>query len=272
MQEAKRRFIDLVHRGEANEAAVFFLAQIAERSGDAETALTEYRQLSDTDWALRASVRAAGILLAGGKRGEALELLDGYESEHPESDFELTLARAHLLGEHHDADGGVSVLTTALQRYPQHPTLEYERAVMLERAGRDHQAVEALEQLLATRPEDPNLLNALGYTLADHGQTLSRAETLIRQALRSTPDNPAVLDSLAWVRVRRGDPAGATPILERAYTISRDPEIAAHYGEALWLAGNHARARRVWAEALARDPDSDELKATLKRLLPPGHP
>jgi cytochrome c-type biogenesis protein CcmH/NrfG len=98
---------------------------------------------------------------------------------------------------------------------------------------------------------------------------LPRAEGFIRRALVAMPDNPAILDSLGWVRVRRGDARGAVPSLERAYTIERDPEIAAHWGEALWLSGARAQARQVWAAALARHPDSEALKATLHRLLPP---
>jgi predicted Zn-dependent protease len=83
------------------------------------------------------------------------------------------------------------------------------------------------------------------------------------------PDNPAVLDSLGWVRFKRGDSKGGLEYLERSYTLAHDPEIAAHWGEALWKSGQQQEARRVFAGALARDPDSDELKATLTRLIPP---
>jgi len=169
-------------------------------------------------------------------------------------------------------NGGFTLLTAALERYPHHPTLEYERATLLERAGRVHESVQSFEQLLAERPADPTLQNALGYTLADHGLQLSRAEGLIRKALLATPDSPAVLDSLGWVRLRRGDARSAVPTLERAYLIGHDAEIAAHWGEALWSSGAQAQARKVWAAALAREPDSDALKATLHRLLPLEHP
>ncbi|MDE2261603.1 MAG: hypothetical protein KGL45_03690, partial [Gammaproteobacteria bacterium] len=112
------------------------------------------------------------------------------------------------------------------------------------------------------------LLNALGYTLADHDMELPRAEALIRRALGQMPDNPAVLDSLGWVRLRRGDAAGALPPLERAYDISHDAQIAAHWGQALWAAGRQEAARKVWAEALARNPDSKSLRAVVARFIP----
>jgi Flp pilus assembly protein TadD len=141
--------------------------------------------------------------------------------------------------------------------------------VILERAGHVHESVEVLERLLSQRPDDPVLTNALGYTLADHNLELTRAESLIRRALTVSPDSPAVLDSLGWVRFREGDPSGAVPMLARAYSIEHDSEIAAHWGEALWASGAHQDARRVWAAALARDPESQPLKATLARFVPP---
>lgn len=268
LSEARRRFTDLIDRGEATDAAVFYLADIATRTGDADAALAAYRQLSDSPMALAARERAAGILIDRGKRGEALDLLDSYESEHPDSGYDLAVGKAQVLADHGDPKAAVGVLTDAMQRFPQNPNIEYERATMLERAGQLNDSIKAFEQLIVVRPNDPNLQNALGYTLADHNLQLSRAERLIRRALSVTPDNPAVLDSLAWVRVRRGDARGALPTLERAYTISRDAEIAAHWGEALWLAGLHAQAREVLATALARNPDSGALKDTLHRLMP----
>src|SRR6185369_8883466 len=78
--------------------------------------------------------------------------------------------------------------------------------------------------------------------------------------------NPAFLDSLGWVRFRRGDNAGALPYMERAYRIFPDSEIASHWGEVLWASGKQAEARSLWARSLARAPDSKPLRATIERL------
>ncbi|HEY2591800.1 MAG TPA: tetratricopeptide repeat protein [Steroidobacteraceae bacterium] len=270
MTDAKRRFRELIDRGEANESALLYLGDIAARTGDQDGALTDYRQLTDTPVALTAIERAAGILLDRGQRGQALELLDSYESAHPETAIDVALAKADLLADHGDAAGGLVFLGTALQRFPQEPRLAYERATLLERAGHTHESVQAFEQLLHSRPEDPNLLNALGYTLADHRMQLRTAESLIRRALAASPDNPAMLDSLGWVQRQRNDFTGALPTLERAYLISRDPEIAAHWGEALWASGRKSEARKVLADALARNPESKTLKSTVQRLVAAG--
>jgi tetratricopeptide (TPR) repeat protein len=267
LKEAQQRFSELAASGQTTEAAMLYLADIAARQGDTDAAIAGYRRLYDSSVALQARSRAASLLLSRSDRKEALTLLDDYASEHPESEFDLTLTKAHLLADHGEPDAGVELLSASLERHPRHPSIEYERATILEQAGHVHDSVEALQHLLTERTDDPTLLNALGYTLADHNLELSKAESLIRRALVVMPDNPAALDSLGWVRFREGDSKMALATLERAYYISHDSEIAAHWGEALWVNGDHPQARKVWAAALAREPDSQQLKATLARFL-----
>jgi Flp pilus assembly protein TadD len=267
MPEAQRRFADLASRGEVGEGVILYLADIAARDGDSAAALAGYRQLENSSLGLTARTRAAAILLPD-DRAAAFALLDDYAVAHPEQSFELTLTKVHLLSDHGETDAGLALLQAALERHPRHPQLEYERAVLLELAGNVHESVATLDRLLSERPDDPTLLNALGYTLADHAQELARAERLIRRALIFSPDNPAMLDSLGWVRFKRGDAKSAAPILAHAYALGQDSDIAAHLGEALWRSGDETQARNVWAAALARDPASPLVKSTMTRLLP----
>ncbi|HEX8782108.1 MAG TPA: tetratricopeptide repeat protein, partial [Steroidobacteraceae bacterium] len=271
MKEARQRFTELLATGEGNDAAQLYLADIAARDGDPEGAIAAYRRLYDSSVAIPARSRAAALLLDRSSRTEALALLDDYAADHPEDELDLTLAKARLLADHGEADAGLALLSAALERHPQHPSIEYDRAVILEQAGHVNESVEALEHMLTERPDDPTLQNALGYTLADHTLELSHAESLIRRALTVMPDNPAAIDSLGWVQFRQGDTRGAAATLAHAYSLGHDPGIAAHWGEALWVSGQQAEARRVWAAALAREPDSKPLKATIKRLIPDAH-
>ncbi len=270
-KEARLRFTELLSTGEGNDGTALYLADIAARAGDPDAAIAAYRRLYDSSVALSARSRAAALLLDRHSRTEALALLDDYAADHPEDELDLTLAKARLLADHGEADAGLEVLKAEAERHPQHPSIEYDRAVILEQGGHVHESVEALEHMLEKRPEDPTLLNALGYTLADHSLDLPHAEVLIRRALAVQPDSPAALDSLGWVRFREGDMKAATTMLGRAYAVGHDPEIAAHWGEALWASGDQAEARRVWAAALARDPESKPLKATIQRFLPDAH-
>ena len=266
-KEAQQRFAELASQGEATDAALLYLADIAARDGDTDAALAGYRRLADSSFALEARSKAASILLGRSKRTEAMLLLDDYVSDHPDNEFDTRLSEARLLADHGDQEGGLKLLATALQQHPEHPAIEYERAVILEQAGRVKESVDVYERLLKERPEDPVLLNALGYTLADHSLDLGRAEGLIHRALAATPDSPAVLDSLGWVRYREGDAKGALIDLQHAYSLEHDADIAAHWGEALWTSGKHQEARQVWAAAVARAPDAPLLKATMARFI-----
>jgi tetratricopeptide (TPR) repeat protein len=267
LKEAQQRFAELATHGEATDAALLYLADIAARDGDPDAALAGYRRLADSSVALEARSKAASILLAGSKRTEAMLLLDDYVSDHPDTEFDARRSEARLLADHGDAETGLKLLASALERHPKHPAIEYDRAVILERAGQVKESVEVLEKLLQERPDDPVLMNALGYTLADHGLDLGRAEGLIHKALMVTPDSPAVLDSLGWVRFRQGDAKSAVSELQHAYSLEHDSDIAAHWGEVLWTSGKHQEARRVWAAAVARERDAPLLKATMARFL-----
>jgi tetratricopeptide (TPR) repeat protein len=267
LKEAQQRFADLATHGEATDAALLYLADIAARDGDPDAALAGYRRLADSSFALEARSKAASILLTRSKRTEAMLLLDDYVSDHPDTEFEARRSEARLLADHGDAETGLKLLSTSLEQHPKHPAIEYDRAVILERAGHVKESVEVLERLLQDRPDDPVLMNALGYTLADHKLDLGRAEGLIHKALNATPDSPAVLDSLGWVRFRQGDAKAAVHELEHAYSLEHDADIAAHWGEALWTSGKHQEARGVWAAAVARAPDAPLLKATMARFL-----
>ena len=178
----------------------------------------------------------------------------------------MEFAKAALLEDVGKSNEAIALLQLALERYPDHPGVRYQIALIQDKAGLARESVRSFESLLKDRPEDASLLNALGYSLADRNQKLPRAETLIRKALDASPDNPAFLDSLGWVRFRRGDIPGALPYLERAYRIFPDAEIASHWGELLWVSGKQAEARALWARSLARSPDSKPLRATIERL------
>lgn len=264
--EAERRFGARLSADQGVGEALFYLSVIAERLERFEAALQGYRQLIGSGAGLPVRARAARLLLARDDFYGAMALYDESLRSFRTDAIQVELSRARALSEVHRHEQALRRLDDALQRYPEHPELQYFRAVLLDAAGQPRAAIKEFERLLRLRPDDPAVLNALGYTLADHGRQLPRAERLIRQALVQRPDNAAFLDSLAWVRYRRGDRTGALPLLERAWRLSREPEIAAHWGEVLWVSGSRDEARRVWAQGLQVAPDSKPLQMTIERL------
>jgi tetratricopeptide (TPR) repeat protein len=267
---AEKRLAPLL--GERATAALALLigAQIAEQRGDDTRAMQGYRLLLDSALGLTARSAAARLLLKHGEAKVALELLDDYAEQNPESRVEVGATRAQLLAQAGDLPEALKTLDDLEVRYPGHPDIEYQRATVLETGGRTREALAQFERALKARPDDPQLSNALGFTLADHGLKLGRAESLVRHAIGISPDNPAIQDTLGWVLFRRGKVKESLPILQRAWRNSGDGEIAAHYGEALWKSGDEGQARYVWQQALNTNPAHAGLKATLARLTGEG--
>jgi tetratricopeptide (TPR) repeat protein len=138
--------------------------------------------------------------------------------------------------------------------------LLYSRALVAEQLDRIDVLEADLRTVLEKNPDDPNALNALGFTLADRTNRLDEAKQYLDKAIELKPDDPAILDSYGWLHYRLGNNAEALEYLQKAYDLVRDPEIGAHYGEVLWESGRRQEAKRVWKEVLRKDPNHDDIK------------
>lgn len=254
--------------GERMDSAlgVLYVAQLAERRGDPARAVQAYRLLVGSPAEFTARTSAARLMMREGAKADGLQLLDDFASDNPDRELETGLARAHLQVEFGDLKGALATLDKLARNFPDHPDVDYARATVLESGGRTRDALAEFDRALKLRPEDPQLLNAYGYTLADHNQRLAEAEAMVRKALEVSPDNPAIQDSLGWVLFRRGQTSEALKILERAWQNTTDAEIGAHFGEVLWKSGDQSQARNVWQQALEGSPDHKGLRATMARL------
>lgn len=146
--------------------------------------------------------------------------------------------------------------------------VRYKKALLEDSLGNWHETEKELRFLLKKEPNNANYLNALGYTLLVRSQQYSEAIDLISSAYRLDPDNPAVIDSLGWGYFLNGNFVKAESLLNKAWGLLPDAEIAAHYGEALWAQEKYDEAVAVWQEALNGSPNHPSLKETLNRLHP----
>lgn len=265
LDDATARFNELLSAGRYVSLSFYSLGLIHERRRDPLRAVRYYTRVATAPYATDAQLRAARLLASSGARDQAIELLDTYTTEHPESAVEIAIGRARLLAEEGDAETALTILDEMATRYPDNATLQYARSVTLERLERVDAALDTLRALLAKRPKDPVAMNALGYTLTEHELELREAYSLIRDALDMSPDSPAVQDSMGWILHRMGQQREALKWLTRAYAEEKDAEIAAHLGETLWALGQRSQARAIWDEALANDPDHRYLLDTLRR-------
>jgi tetratricopeptide (TPR) repeat protein len=160
----------------------------------------------------------------------------------------------------------MDILNDALRQFPDSSALRYARSMLGEQMDNLSLMESDLRAILEQDPDNATALNALGYTLADRTQRLDEAEELITRALALQPNEPAILDSMGWVLFRQGKYEESLGYLKRAYAVFPDPEVAAHLGEAMWMAGDREGATAVLRGAMLKTPDSEILLDTLNRL------
>ncbi|MEZ5713498.1 MAG: tetratricopeptide repeat protein [Sphingobium sp.] len=121
----------------------------------------------------------------------------------------------------------------------------------LEQAGQWEQARPLLEQVVERAPDSAVALNHLGYALADRGEDLPRAISLLEKANRLRPHNAAFIDSLGWAYYRNAQYDKALPLIRSAVAMEPgNPELNDHHGDILWAMGRHFEARYAWKAAL----------------------
>jgi tetratricopeptide (TPR) repeat protein len=168
-----------------------------------------------------------------------------------------------------DAYGRALALARAHNLNSELWTLLLLRASALEEGNRWPEARAALQQALAIAPEQPLLLNFMGYGQLERGENLDSAEAMIRKASELAPDDASITDSLGWAQFKRGKVDEAISTLQRA--AEKDPdqaEIQEHLGDALYRSGRRYEARFAWNAALVTA--EDEIAARVKAKLAAG--
>jgi len=264
---ASVKFKELLNTGKFSDDAFYYLALISDRNGDPERALRFFSQVQSGENVVPALLRAAILLYQHGAPTAAEELLDRLLEDEPLRRPEILTARARMYLQSNDLPKAFEVLEKGEIEYPDSVELHYAAASVYEEEGQVSAALRELSALVKARPDDPAALNALGFTLADHTQSLGRARKLIERAHAAAPKSPAILDSLGWVYFRQGKTEEALVYLREAYADDRDGDIAAHLGEVLWQLGQRDEAQRIWSEASAIDADNHLLKSTRHRLI-----
>lgn len=158
-----------------------------------------------------------------------------------------------------------------LELKPENPSVLYNHAILAERVERFDEMERHMRKLMELDPKGHDAYNALGYSLAVRNIRLDEAKELIEKALSMVPGNPYVTDSLAWVEYKLGNTTRALALLKEVFEQKTDPEIAAHYGEVLYVSGQKEKAAAIWREALqtVKGKDNKALKETMQRFNQP---
>jgi len=261
-------FSRLLVLGEYRDQAHFQLARIADVGGNATEAIAGYDAVMSQELFVPAQTRAAELVAARGDIDAARDRLTTLRGMvvDPAMQAQLIGTEGRLLQRAGESEEALALLSDGLENFPDSGDLRYARALAAEGAGQPEVLVDDLQRLIAAEPDNAQALNALGYHYAQRDERLDEASELLEKASALLPDDPAVMDSLGWLRFRQDDTDEAIRLLSRALSILPDAEIAAHLGEALWVAGRRDEARQVWGEALADAPDHAVLNETIERL------
>ncbi len=267
LDSAKGRFELLLSRNQYASVSNYHIGDIYNSQKQYELAFDFFRKVEPGQNYAKALAKASNILVSRDQREEAIALVKDEQKtvtgENLESLYSLEAAIYSNAGLMKPSE---KALTEGIEKFPNSTRLLYSRAMLYTKIDYISAAEKDLKRLLELVPENAAALNALGYTLADRTDRLQEAYEYIKQAYALTPDDPAVIDSMGWVAYRLGNYEEALEKLTRAMNAFPDHEIAAHLGEVLWVTGNQKGAISIWKKGLELKPDSKIIHKTLHRL------
>jgi Flp pilus assembly protein TadD len=246
--------------------ALLILAQIAEERKDPEAALKWLSQVEPGEGYLNAQIKRAQINARRGDITYARKMLHEIDAPGEREQAQLIVAEGQILRDANQLPEAMKVLKAGVKRYPANTDLLYDYAMLAEKSNQLDVMEASLRKIMELAPNNQHAYNALGYSFAERNMRLQEALTLIEKALNLAPEDPFIMDSMGWVQFRLGRIKEAEALLRRAYELRPDAEIAVHLGEVLWVKGQKGDAEKLWRDAQTKDPQNDTLKSTLARL------
>lgn len=251
--------------------AQLLIAQILDEDGQYDLAVEAYDAIAEhAPEALSAMSGKAQALQAAGRTDEALSAMRAAIEQFPDA-LEAHVALGDMLRRESRFDEAAAAYDQAVALIgtaePLHWPLFYQRGISYERSKQWDRAEADFRKALALEPDQPDVLNYLGYSWVEQGSNLAEAEEMIQRAVDQRPDDGYIVDSLGWVLFRFGEFERALKHLERAVELRPvDPVINDHYGDALWMVGRKTEARFQWRRALSFDPDDEDAERIRRKL------
>jgi tetratricopeptide (TPR) repeat protein len=249
--------------------AYMLLSQIAEKRGDFSQAQSLLARIKSPQDVARVQIRRAMMFAKQGHIDEALALVRNLPEDDADEARTKLQAELQLLREGGREKEAYALLAQALKSAPDDVDLLYEQALSAEKLRRVDEMETILRRVIKLQPDYHAAYNALGYSLADRNQRLPEARSLIEKALQYAPNDPFILDSLAWVEFRSGNSVEAVRLLRAAYEARPDAEIAAHLGEVLWVMNRRGEANEAWRKGIELNGKNETLRSTIERLRGP---
>ena len=244
--------------------ALLSLADLYESLKKPDLAIEIYKRVPQSSPLHRnAAIQMAANLDALDRTDEAEKRLKALTKENPK-DLEAIMALGNVLRGHKKFAECAEVYGQGIDVIP-HPTkanwvIFYFRGICYERAHQWPKAEADLKKALDLFPEQPHVLNYLGYSWIDQGTHLDEGMAMIKRAVKQRPDDGYIVDSLGWAYYKLGNYPEAVKQLERAIELKpEDPTINDHLGDAYWRVGRELEARFQWAHARDLKPEPEDL-------------
>jgi tetratricopeptide (TPR) repeat protein len=245
--------------------ALLSLADLYESVKKPAMAIKVYERVPATSPLKRnAQIQQATDLDSADRSEEAIKILKGVIAEDPK-DLEAIMALGNI-------ERGKKKFSDCAQTYTQGIDVQaaqgdkpnwvsfYFRGICQERSKQWAKAEADMRKALELQPEQPHVLNYLGYSWIDQGINLDDAMKMIKRAVEQRPDDGYIVDSLGWAYYRIGNYEEAVKTLERAIDLKpEDPTINDHLGDAYWRVGRTLEAKFQWQHAKDLKPEAEEL-------------
>jgi tetratricopeptide (TPR) repeat protein len=235
-----------------------------------------YRKVDpESPFGWQARLALAESLNRAERRDEALSLLRSLSEERADA-VDAPMMLGDILRSAERFEEAATAYEEAISRIgelkPQHWSLLYYRGIAYERSKRWDRAEADFLKALEFEPDQPYVLNYLAYSWVDKGMNYDRALTMLNEAVEQKPEDGYIVDSLGWVYYRLGKYDLAVEKLERAIElVPQDSVINDHLGDAYWRVGRRNEARFQWRRALNLDPEQDQIapiQSKIERGLP----
>lgn len=254
--------------GKGQDTIHYYLGQLNEAKQKEDEAIVHYRQVQDGEYHFAAQVRTAFLLSKQGKLDEARAYLHQIGTVDNQQRVQLLLIEAQLLREENLNEDAYQVLQRGLEKLPNHLDLLYAAGMLADKLGKPDEFEQLMRKLIQIQPDHAQAYNALGYGLLERNIRIPEAVALVEKALALSPNDPAIMDSVGWGYYRSGKLEESEKLLRRAFSGSQDFEIAMHLGEVLWMRGNKEEAEKIWRDSLKQNPGNAQLQALIKKFIP----
>ncbi|MGA3303016.1 MAG: tetratricopeptide repeat protein [Methylovirgula sp.] len=254
-----------------NSLAILMLGDFYERTKQNEQAIDVYETVPDSDpLRLTADIETAQVLENLGRTDEATQYLDKIASGHPDNEDVLS-ALGNLQRAHKHYAEAVATYTKAIAQSKKPANaiwpLYYFRGISYERQKQWPPAEADFKHALDLFPDQPLVMNYLGYSWVDQGMHLDEAFPMLRRAVELRPTDGYIVDSLGWADYKLGHYDEAVKELERAVDLKPgDPVINDHLGDAYWQVGRKLEAHFQWNHARDLNPDPEDLPKILQKI------